>query len=64
MPPPGDGKVQGEGKKGGWCTCSKIVQAHHVAVGGVWTRSVVGYTLTWASLGFPTGLVRVELRSW
>ena len=23
--------------------------------GGVWTRLVVGYTWTWASLGFPTG---------
>ena len=36
LPPPGAGKVQGEGEKGvvGRCTCSKIVQAHHVAVGG------------------------------
>ena len=25
---------------------------------------VVGYTWTWASLGFPTGLVLIELRSW
>ena len=32
--------------------------------GGVWTRLVVGYTWTWASLGFPTGLVRMVLRSW
>ena len=32
--------------------------------GGVCTRLVVGYTRTWASLGFPTGLVRMELRSW
>ena len=47
------------------CTCSKILQAHHIAVGGgVWTRLVVGYTWTWASLGFPTGLVLMELRSW
>ena len=36
IPPPGVSKVQGEGEKGvvGRCTCSKIVQAHHVAVGG------------------------------
>ena len=32
--------------------------------GGVWTRLVVGYTWTWVSLGFPTWLVRMELRSW
>ena len=68
IPPPGVGKVPGEGEKGlvGRCTCSKIVHAHHVAVagGGVCTRLVVGYTWTWASLGFPTGSVRIELRSW
>ena len=36
IPPPGVGKVPGEGEKGVVCrcTCSKIVQAHHVAVGG------------------------------
>ena len=35
LPPPGAGKVLGEGEKGvvGRCTCTKIVQAHHVAVG-------------------------------
>ena len=32
--------------------------------GVVYRRLVVGYTWTWASLGFPTGLVRMELRSW
>ena len=34
IPPPRVGKVPREGEKGvvGWCTCSKIVQAHHVAV--------------------------------
>ena len=32
--------------------------------GGVWTSLVVGYTWKWASLGFPTGLVLIELRSW
>ena len=32
--------------------------------GGVYTRLVVGYTWTWASLGFPTGFVRMELSSW
>ena len=32
--------------------------------GGVWTRLVVGYTWTWASLGFPTGLFLIELRKW
>ena len=36
LPPAEAGKVLGEGGKGvvGRCTCSKIVQAHHVAVGG------------------------------
>ena len=36
IPPPRVGKVPREGEKGvvGWCTCSKIVQAHHVAGGG------------------------------
>ena len=36
LPPPGAGKVPGEGEKGvvRWCPCSKIVQAHHVAIGG------------------------------
>ena len=36
IPPPGVGKVPGEGGKGVVyrCTCSKILQAHHVAVGG------------------------------
>ena len=29
----------------------------------MWTRLVVGYTWTWASLGFPTGLVLIGLRS-
>ena len=46
IPPRGVGKVPGEGEKGvvGRCTCSKILQAHHVAVGGgVWTRLVAGY---------------------
>ena len=40
IPPPGVGKVPGEGVKGvvGRCTCSKIVQAHHVAVGGGYAR--------------------------
>ena len=57
LPPPGAGKVPGEGEKGvaGRCTCSKILQARHVAVGYTWTR---------ASLGFPTGLVRMEFSSW
>ena len=68
LPPPGAGKVAGEGEKGvvGRCTCSRIVRAHHVALGGggVYTRLVVGYTWTWVSLGIPTGLVRMELRSW
>ena len=66
LPPPGAGKVPGEGEKGvaGRCTCSKIVQTHHVAVGGVYTRLVVGYTWTWVSLGFTTELLRMESRSW
>ena len=36
LPPPGARKVPEEGEKGvvGRCTCSKIVQAHHIAVGG------------------------------
>ena len=35
IPPPGVGKVPGEGEKGvvGRCTCSKIVQARYVALG-------------------------------
>ena len=53
LPPPGAGKVLGGGGKGmvKRCPCSKILQAHHVAMGGgVYTRLVVGYTWTWASL--------------
>ena len=44
IPPPGVGKMPRKGEKRVvcWCTCSKIVQAHHIAVGGVWTRLVVG----------------------
>ena len=36
LPPPGAVKVPGEGEKGvvSWCTCRKMVQAHHVTVGG------------------------------
>ena len=36
LPPPGAGKVPREGEKGvvRWCTRSKILQAHHVAIGG------------------------------
>ena len=51
IPPPGVGKVPGEGEKGVVCRCpcSKILQAQHDAVGGVWTRLVVGYTWTWVS---------------
>ena len=67
LPPPGAGKVPREGEKGmvRWCTCSKIVQAHHGAMGGGgYTWLVVGHTRTWASLGLPTGLVRMELSSW
>ena len=47
VPPPGSGKVAGEGEKGvvRWCPCSKIVQAHNVAMGGgVYTRLAVGDT--------------------
>ena len=33
-------------------------------LGGVYTRLVVGYTRTGASLGFPSGLVCMELSSW
>ena len=66
IPPPGVGKVPRKGEKRVvcWCTCSKILQAHRIAVGGVWTRLVVGYTWTWASLGFTTGLFLIQLRSW
>ena len=67
IPPPGLGKVPRKREKRMVCrcTCSKILQAHHIAVGGgVWKRLVVGHTLTWASLGFPTGLFLIELRSW
>ena len=61
LPPLGVGKVRDEGKKRmvRWCLCSKILKAHHIAMGVVCTRSVVEYTWTWASLGFPTGLVRI-----
>ena len=40
IPPPGVGKVPRKGEKRVvcWCTCSKILQAHHIAWGGVWTR--------------------------
>ena len=36
IPPPGVGKVLRKGQKAVVCryTCSKILQAHHVAVGG------------------------------
>ena len=47
IPPPGVGKVPRKGEKRMVCrcTCSKILQAHHIAVGGGgWTRLVVGYT--------------------
>ena len=69
LPPPGASKVPSDGKKRmvRWCACSNILQAHPVAMGGgggVRTRLAVGYTWTWASLGFPTGLVRMELSSW
>ena len=44
IPPPEVAKVPGEGEKGvfGRCTCSKIVQAHHVAVGGGGMHEVSG----------------------
>ena len=32
--------------------------------GGVCTRLVVGYTWTWASLGFPAELVRMAVNNW
>ena len=32
--------------------------------GGVYTTVVVGYTWMWASLGFPTGLVRMAFTNW
>ena len=40
LPPLGAGKVPGEGEKGvvRWCPCSKILQAHHVAMGGGYTQ--------------------------
>ena len=40
LPPPGAGKVPGEGEKGvvTCCPCSKILQAHHVAMGGGYTQ--------------------------
>ena len=36
IPPPGVGKMPRKGEKRVicWCTCSKIVHAHHIAVGG------------------------------
>ena len=36
IPPPGVGKVPRKGEKRVvcWCTCSKILQAHHIAVEG------------------------------
>ena len=36
IPPPGVGKMPRKGEKRVvcWCTCSKILQAHHIAVGG------------------------------
>ena len=43
-PPPGAGKVLGEGEKGvvRWCPRSKMVQAHHVAIGGGGIHKVSG----------------------
>ena len=44
LPPPRARKVPGEGEKGvvGRCTCRKIVQVHHVAVGGGGIHKVSG----------------------
>ena len=58
LQPWGARKVPREGEKGvvRWCPWSKIQQAHHVAMGGGGTRLVVGYTWTFASLGFLGGV--------
>ena len=66
LPPPGAGKVPGEGEKE-WSHGAPVARScrHTMSqLGGVYTRLVVGYTWTWASLGFPTGLVCMELSSW
>ena len=67
-PPPGAGKVPCEAEKG----FGKEVPMQQDPVGtpccngggGVHIRLVVGYTWAWVSLGFPTGLVHMELSSW
>ena len=55
IPPPGVGKVRGEGEHGvvGRCTCSKIVQARHVAVGVGMDEVSVGVHLCVGVLRLP-----------
>ena len=55
LPPPGAAKVLGEGEKGmvRWCPCSKILQAHHVAMGGGIHKVDGGVHLDVGALGRP-----------
>ena len=68
IPPPGLARCQEKGKEE-WSAGARAARScrhtmSHWGGGGVCTTLVVGYGWTWASLGFPTGLVRMELRSW
>ena len=61
IPPPGVGKVPGEGENAPAARLCRHIMSQW---GRVCTRLVVRSTWTWASLGVPTGLGRMELRSW
>ena len=64
LPPPGAGKVPGEGEKRmvRWCPCNKILQAHHVAMGGGVHQVSGGAHLDVGVLGLPhlVGTHRIE----
>ena len=55
LPPPGAGKVPGEGEKRmvRWCPCSKILQAHHVAIAAGIHKVSGGVHLDVGVLGLP-----------
>ena len=66
LPPPGASNVPGEGENE-WSSGAPAARScRHTMLqwgGGVYIRLVVGYTETRVSLGFPTGLVHIELSS-
>ena len=55
LPPARAGKVPGEREKGvvTWCPCCKILQAHHVAMGGERHKVSGGIHLDVGVLGLP-----------